>query len=665
MFNKVLIANRGEIACRVMRTLKEAGIKSVAVYSEVDRHALHTRMADEAWFIGPAQVSESYLRSEKIIEVALESGAEAIHPGYGFLSENASFAEACEKAGIVFIGPPADAIRAMGLKDAAKTIMSNAGVPVVPGYHGDNQDEASLETEAEKIGYPVLIKAVAGGGGKGMRLVGEREQFEAALAGAKREAKNNFGEDRVLIEKFIDKPRHIEIQVFADSHGNAVYLFERDCSLQRRHQKVIEEAPAPGMSEELREEMGAAAVKAAKAIGYQGAGTVEFIVDGSGGLKPGGFWFMEMNTRLQVEHPVTEMITGQDLVLWQLKVAAGQPLPALQSELSISGHAVEARIYAEDPEIDFLPSTGKLNVLAFPSADEGVRVDSGVQQGDSITSYYDPMIAKLIVHGRSRNEAISKLSIALDEVKVDGLASNASFLGALSRNLEFLSGRFDTSLIERSMNSLVQPDQAPSFEVIAAASLLRLRLGSNLIENDPWNVIRSFRLWGGAEETIVISTGNHDFRTTILSGADEHLVKTNDFEIICREMEVTDELIVFESGGRLNKYSYATTSDGVAVFSEGRTWKFHFRGALEDSLDDTETNAEITASLPGRVTAMYLSANALVTKGDKLLTLEAMKMEHTLTALQDGTVVEIYVEVGDQVDAGQILMRMEPTELSE
>ena len=448
MFKSVLIANRGEIACRIARTAKRLGLRSIAVYSAADAGALHVRLADEAYFIGPAPAAQSYLAIDKLIAVARQTRADCVHPGYGFLSENAGFAQACIDAGLTFIGPPPSAIRAMGLKDRAKALMEKAGVPVVPGYHGEKQEPKFLKQKAYEIGYPVLIKATAGGGGKGMRRVDRHADFDAALESAQREAKSAFGDDRVLIEKYVAAPRHIEMQIFADRHGNAIHLNERDCSLQRRHQKVIEEAPAPGMSAALRAAMGEAAVAAAKAAAYEGAGTVEFIADGSGGLKQGGFWFMEMNTRLQVEHPVTEAITGLDLVEWQFRIAAGEKLPLTQERVPLNGHAVEARLYAEDPERGFLPSTGKILALRFPKA-EGLRVDTGVEAGSDVTPFYDPMIAKLIAHGKNRAEALDRLAAALDKTVVIGPHSNASFLAALCRAPGFCAGDFDTGFIDQ------------------------------------------------------------------------------------------------------------------------------------------------------------------------------------------------------------------------
>ena len=473
MFKSVLIANRGEIACRVARTGKRLGLRTISVYSEPDSAALHVRMCDEAHPIGPAPATDSYLRIDRLIETARAAGADCIHPGYGFLSENADFAQACVDVGIVFVGPGAQAIRAMGLKDRAKALMEKAGVPVVAGYHGVRQDAKFLKQQAYKVGYPVLIKAVAGGGGKGMRRAEHYADFDAALEAAQREAQSAFGDARVLIERYVNAPRHIEMQIFADRHGNAIHLNERDCSLQRRHQKVIEEAPAPGMSAALRAAMGAAAVAAAKAVGYEGAGTVEFIVDSAGGLKEGAFWFMEMNTRLQVEHPVTEAVTGLDLVEWQFRIAAGENLPLTQDQVPLKGYAVEARLYAEDPERGFLPSTGKLLALQLPEQ-QNLRIDSGVEAGSTVTPFYDPLIAKMIAHGMSRAAALDRLAAALDKTIVIGPRTNAGFLASLCRAADFRTGEFDTGFIDRNLEKLgaVRQDLDRSAAALGARKLM-------------------------------------------------------------------------------------------------------------------------------------------------------------------------------------------------
>ena len=539
MFTKLLIANRGEIACRVMRTAHRLGIRTAAVYSDADRDALHVATAGEAWRLGPADAARSYLDVERVVAAAKAAGADAVHPGYGFLAENPAFVDACDAAGLVFVGPPADAVRAMGLKDAAKRAMEAAGVPVVPGYHGEDQDPAALLARAREIGFPVLVKAVAGGGGKGLRRADAEAEFKEALEGARREARSSFGDDRVLIERCIARPRHVEVQVFADAHGNAVHLFERDCSLQRRHQKVMEEAPAPGMSEAMRAAMGAAAVAAAKAIGYRGAGTVEFIADASQGLREDRFWFMEMNTRLQVEHPVTEMVTGTDLVEWQLRVAAGKPLPAGQAELSITGHAVEARVYAEDPERGFLPATGAIAHLAFPPVSGDLRIDHGVREGDAVTAHYDPMLAKVIAHGPDRAAALDRLAGALRAVEIAGVTTNVAFLSRLVADPEFRAGDVDTGLIERALHTLTARDPVPE-PVLATAAMYAagvldvpadgmravggfgksaggihtadafdestgaMHVGDALDRPaaDPWTVLKGWRLWGEASQCV-------------------------------------------------------------------------------------------------------------------------------------------------------------------
>ena len=526
MFTKLLIANRGEIACRVMRTAHRLGIRTAAVCSDADRDALHVATAGEAWRLGPADAARSYLDVERVIAAAKAAGADAVHPGYGFLSENPAFAEACEDAGLVFVGPPAGAIRAMGLKDAAKRAMEAAGVPVVPGYHGEDQDPAALLAQARGIGFPVLVKAVAGGGGKGLRRADTEAGFAEALEGARREARSSFGDDRVLVERCIERPRHVEVQVFADAHGNAVHLFERDCSLQRRHQKVVEEAPAPGMTEAVRAAMGAAAVAAAKAIGYRGAGTVEFIADASEGLREDRFWFMEMNTRLQVEHPVTEMVTGTDLVEWQLRVAAGEPLPAGQAELSITGHAVEARVYAEDPERGFLPATGAIAHLALPPASGDLRIDHGLREGDAVTAHYDPMLAKVIAHGPDRAAALARLAGALRAFEIAGVTTNLPFLSRLVAHPGFRAGDVDTGLIERALDTLTVRGPTPE-PVLAAATMFAAGVldtpagGMHAAEAlvapaggtraggafgwpvaDPWTVLKGWRSWGEARQHV-------------------------------------------------------------------------------------------------------------------------------------------------------------------
>ena len=555
MFRKILIANRGEIAVRIAKTARRMGIETVAVYSDADRRAWHVEAADEAYCIGPAPAAQSYLNVAAILAAARQSGAEAIHPGYGFLSENADFADAVEAAGIVFIGPPAAAIRAMGLKDAAKALMEKAGVPVVPGYHGNDQAIGHLAGEAARIGYPVMIKASAGGGGKGMRRVETPAEFHAALEGAKREAISAFGDDRVLIEKYLPKPRHIEIQVFADSHGNTVHLFERDCSLQRRHQKVIEETPAPGMTEDMRRTMGAVAVKAAEAVGYRGAGTVEFIADVSEGLREDRFYFMEMNTRLQVEHPVTEMITGQDLVEWQLRIASGEALPLTQDQLSIDGHAMEARLYSEDPSKDFLPQTGKLARLRFGDA----RIDAGVREGDTITPYYDPMIAKVIVHAATRASALERLGKALAGTQIAGCRTNGAFLHRLSRLPEFTSGDVDTGLIARNMDRLTGTGFR-STRGDPCRKPLCGRLPQSAAGPSPFETLKGFRIWGPtlshipfAPEHVTLSNWRNGHFEAEWTGARQAFGLAG----------FTDDMVRLDLGDRI--VSLAVYGDGAAI----------------------------------------------------------------------------------------------------
>jgi len=651
MFQKILIANRGEIACRIIRTARKLGIATVAIYSDADVNALHVEMADEAVRVGPAQSSQSYLNIEAIIKAARDAGAEAIHPGYGFLSENPAFVEAVEKAQLVFIGPSVKAIRAMGLKDAAKRLMEKAGVPVVPGYHGDNQDETFLKSQADAITYPVLIKARAGGGGKGMRRVDDPADFFAALESARREAEASFGDGAVLIEKYMTKPRHIEVQVFGDSFGNAVHLFERDCSLQRRHQKVIEEAPAPGMTSEMRAAMGEAAVKAALAIGYSGAGTVEFIADVSEGLRPDRFFFMEMNTRLQVEHPVTEAITGLDLVEWQLRVASGEPLPKKQNGLSINGWAFEARLYAEDPSRDFLPATGRLALFALP---ENARVDSGVRSGDIITPFYDPMIAKIITHGATRDEALSRLDTALDKTRIAGLVTNRQFLTALCKLEAFRKGDVDTGLIAREAAVLFD-DEKPSDIALALAALRALDLLDMPAQNDPWSALRGFRLWDDASRSVLLD--HHGERQTIsftIKGDRLFGFAFGDVEIRSHK----EGLVRFSIDGRIDQASIFRLKHDVSVQFHGRDTIFHHvqsAGAEED----VSVESRILAPMPGLVRLVSVVDGASVNKGDRLVTMEAMKMELSLTAPRDGKILSVSVAVGDQINEGALLVELE------
>jgi len=667
MFSKILIANRGEIACRVIIAARDLGIRTVAVYSDADRDARHVAMADEARRVGPAPARESYLDMVAILAAAKDSGAEAIHPGYGFLSENEDFAAACAKAGIVFVGPTPEAIAAMGDKSAAKALMEKAGVPLVPGYHGENQDPAFLAKEAGKIGYPVLIKASAGGGGKGMRAVEKAADFAAALEGAKREAKAAFGDERVLIERYLQRPRHIEIQVFGDTKGNAVYLFERDCSVQRRHQKVLEEAPAPGMTEKRRREMGDAAVAAAKAIRYTGAGTVEFIAE-----QDGRFYFMEMNTRLQVEHPVTEMITGQDLVKWQLAVAAGEPLPLKQDELAIRGHAIEARIYAENPARGFLPSTGTLRRLRAPQAGEfrlaagHLRVDSGVREGDTISPHYDPMIAKLIAWGETRAVALARLRAALAEYEIVGVASNVEFLGRIAASRAFAGADLDTGLIERSRAELFPADGGAADEDLATAALAELfaeqdhataQARASGDPHSPWHIADGWRLNLGSHHAFVFAEGEKEHRL---------------------EVHFDDGGLRLSVDGRDHPLAGAREGDGLRVtlgaktfraraFRDGAQWHvfrdgLHHVLALRDpaAVEGEDTGGgSLAAPMPGRIIQVLVQAGAKVARGAPLLVLEAMKMEHTISAPRAGTVKKILYGAGEQVTEGAELLVLE------
>ena len=650
MITSLLIANRGEIACRIMRTARQLGIRTVAVYSEADAGALFVRMADEAVCIGPAPASQSYLCGEKIIAAALASGAQAIHPGYGFLSENADFADAVVAAGLIFVGPPGSAIRAMGLKDAAKALVEKAGVPVVPGYHGARQEPDFLAHEADRIGYPVLIKAVAGGGGKGMRKVDRREDFAAALVSAQREGQSSFGDPRVLIERYITAPRHIEMQVFADRSGHVVHLFERDCSLQRRHQKVIEEAPAPGMTEGVRDAMGRAAVEAARAVGYVGAGTIEFIVDGAQGLRTDGFYFMEMNTRLQVEHPVTEAITGLDLVALQLRVAAGEPLPFSQEDVRACGHAVEARLYAEDPERGFLPSTGTLHALILPQG-EGIRVDTGVAEGDAVSPFYDPMIAKIIAFAPTRTIALERLAQALDRSCVAGPRSNARFLAALCRSPDFVGEVFDTGYIDRHLEALGAVAQ-PMDRVAVQAGLDHLlhknaRAESAQGDADPWAAQTGFQL-----------------------GAPRRLAR-----LIRVDQDIISVSLIWDATGfhvedERGRYHRAPL-EALTVRVEAGIAYCVYRGrqtlvSLVDPVEGREEggggDGRLRAPMHGKVIALTVEPGETVSKGQRVAVIEAMKMEHALQAPFDGVVAGVHAEAGQQVGEGALLIEIAAAE---
>jgi 3-methylcrotonyl-CoA carboxylase alpha subunit len=668
MFNKILIANRGEIACRVAATARRLGVASVAVYSDADARAKHVAVCDEAVHVGGSTAAQSYLRIEKIIDAALKTGAQAIHPGYGFLSENEAFARACEDAGLVFIGPPVEAISAMGSKAAAKALMHSAAVPLVPGYHGDNQESSLLQKEADAMGYPVLLKASAGGGGKGMRVVEESADFPAALASCKREAASSFGNDRVLIEKYLLRPRHVEVQVFADRHGNAVYLFDRDCSVQRRHQKVLEEAPAPGLSGEVRRAMGEAAVAAARAVNYVGAGTVEFIM-----TEAGEFYFMEMNTRLQVEHPVTEMVTGLDLVEWQLRVAFGEALPLSQQALRATGHALEARIYAENPLRGFLPSTGTLKYVRMPDAVEfqnggGVRIDSGVREGDTITPFYDPMIAKLIVHGRDRDDALQLMTRALRDCEIVGPHTNIEFLHRIVTSEPFAAGDLDTGLIERHHDALFAPSAVPLKQGMAlACAALLAREGGEARGRSPWDGLSHWRLNGGYRQEL----------NWLVAGSDDKLqaVFTRDSTSghgDNKQLELLGETHVFDWSHADEPYTFVVLTDDTRikgrvfidgdvfhVFYQGATLAFEWQNLLAHAADAEHGEGRLSAPMPGKVIAILVEAGAVVEKGTPLLVMEAMKMEHTIVAPAAGKVGEILFGVGDQVTDGAQLLVME------
>ncbi|NDR56410.1 acetyl/propionyl/methylcrotonyl-CoA carboxylase subunit alpha [Aliiruegeria sabulilitoris] len=647
MIRKLLIANRGEIACRIISTARSMGVSTVAVYSDADAGAAHVALADEAVHLGGSAPAQSYLNAEALLAAARRTGAEAVHPGYGFLSENPDFVEAVAAAGLVFVGPPASAIRQMGLKDAAKRLMEAAGVPVVPGYHGAEQSPERLAEEADRIGYPVLIKAVAGGGGKGMRRVDAPEDFASALASARAEARTAFGNADVLVERYVRQPRHIELQIFGDTHGNVVHLFERDCSLQRRHQKVIEEAPAPGMTEEMRAAMGQAAVRAAQAIGYVGAGTVEFIVEGGEVLRPDGFWFMEMNTRLQVEHPVTEAVTGLDLVEWQLRVASGEKLPLAQEEIRCEGHAFEARLYAEDVPAGFLPATGRLAHLRFSDLS---RNDSGVREGDEISPWYDPMIAKVITHGPSRGVALARLSRALEQTEVGGTVTNIAFLEALSRHEGFAAGRVDTGLIDRDLDSLVR-QEAPPAAVLACAALAASGMDA------PPADFTGFSLWAPLQRTVVLERDGKQWRIGVaIRGADRV------------EIEIEEEVLQCRRGargwliGEARAPGPARLLDGAVVVFAGQPWEFALPDPLARESAEAMGGNIVEAPMPGLVREVLVQPGQMVERGDRLVILEAMKMEHALSAVRAGRVEAVLVEAGAQVAAHDALVLLDPEE---
>lgn len=663
MFNKILIANRGEIACRIIETAHKMGVRCVAVYSEADLNARHVAMADEAFLLGPAPSNQSYLRHEKIIEIALASGAQAIHPGYGFLSENTEFAEACAKNGLVFIGPPASAIAAMGSKSAAKIIMEKAEVPLVPGYHGEDQSPALLKEEAKRCGFPVLLKAIAGGGGKGMRVVNNLAEFDEALAAAQRESSNAFGNPDMLIERYLTQPRHVEIQVFCDNQGNGVYLAERDCSVQRRHQKVIEEAPAPGLSDATRKAMGEAAVKAAQAIDYVSAGTVEFLYD-----VDGSFFFMEMNTRLQVEHPVTEMITGQDLVEWQLRIANGEPLPLSQEQIRVTGHALEARIYAEDPNNDFLPATGTLHYLKTPMTNQHVRVDTGVLEGDEVSIHYDPMIAKLIVWDEDRSKAINRMVQALEHYRISGVTSNIRFLHALVGAKPFRDAELDTGFIEKHENLLFNPTslELDKALVLAAGFYLqqeKLIKNSNQDKHSPFSQFKNWRMNTRYQKplVLVVDDTSHTLQIQHFADYDEILIEGRPYQLQARLNQ--DQLDATIDGHCISLHG--ALKDGMLdLFYQGEVFSCH-QYVAEFEQGDHDSDKGLSAPMNGSMVSVMVNPGDKVEEGQTLVIMEAMKMEHAIKAPYDGLIEAVYFTEGELVSDGAELLAMNPLEAAQ
>jgi 3-methylcrotonyl-CoA carboxylase alpha subunit len=662
MFKKILIANRGEIACRIMRTARELGVHTVAVYSDADRNALHVEQADDAVYIGAAAAQESYLQAGRIIDAALTTGAQAIHPGYGFLSENASFARACQEAGLVFIGPPASAIDAMGSKSAAKRIMQDAGVPLIPGYHGDDQSPEILRGAAQEMGYPVLLKASAGGGGKGMRQVWSGAEFDQALAAARREAMASFGDDHMLVEKYLTKPRHVEIQVFFDNQGNGVYLAERDCSVQRRHQKIIEEAPAPGLSPALRKAMGESAVTAAAAIDYCGAGTVEFLLD-----EDDTFYFMEMNTRLQVEHPVTEMVTGQDLVAWQLQVASGQALPLQQDQITVRGHAFEARIYAEDPLNDFLPATGPLDYLYTPSPSPHVRIDSGVRQGDEVSVYYDPMIAKLVTWDSNRERALARLASALSDFHIAGTATNIAFLYQVATHNAFIQAQLDTGFVALHREALLAP-HAPALEFSLPAAALALLLLKHQAQQrcadaseSPWNDTGTWRMNLPRKSQIDVALDGIQYSVEIEQSAQGYRLTGANLDITAGA-SLRGDLLCLDIDGVRHKLRLGIAATGCALYGSMGSISFHEIAPDTGVSDQTDTEGQLTAPMNGTIVTLLVAPGEPVEADQPLLIMEAMKMEHTIRAPAAGIVTAHFFAPGDLVDGGAQLVAFEPAQ---
>ena len=677
MFNKILIANRGEIACRIIKTAKQMGVLTVAVYSDADKDSLHVHMADEAVYIGPSPSRESYLLGDKVIAAAKQTGAQAIHPGYGFLSENADFCRNCAAEKITFIGPPVGAIEAMGSKSAAKNIMEKAEVPLVPGYHGEDQSRDIIKKAADDMGYPVLLKATAGGGGKGMRQVWSEAEFDEGLEAAKRESMSSFGDDTMLVEKYLTQPRHVEIQVFCDNHDNAVYLFERDCSVQRRHQKVIEEAPAFSMSEELRAQMGESAIKSAQAIGYQGAGTVEFLLD-----IDGSFYFMEMNTRLQVEHPVTEMISGQDLVEWQLRVAAGENLPKTQEQLVLNGHAFEARIYAEDADNDFLPATGKLTLLKTPIESENVRIDTGVRQGDEVSVYYDPMIAKLIVWDENREKALQRLAKALSEYRINGVTTNIDFLYNLATSKPFVEADIDTGFIEKNNDLIFHNNEkqlenelpiAALFLVLSKENKAKQQAQKSNDPNSPWHITDAWRSNEANLHTLILAHNDIEYAVTVeqkRKGNDAYYsINVNGEQFDCQgeilSTPLKDDTIVATINGHRSQTTFNHFENTISLYRTNGV--FNFTNILPDcgQHEGEDNHGGLTAPMNGTMVGVLVEAGQQVTKNQPLVIMEAMKMEHTIKAPSDGTIDEVYFKEGDMVDGGAELLAFTAQEDSE
>jgi 3-methylcrotonyl-CoA carboxylase alpha subunit len=678
MFTKLLIANRGEIACRIIKTAQAMGVRTIALYSDADKDARHVAMADESFYLGGSAPADSYLKADLIIEIAKKAGAGAIHPGYGFLSENADFARKCEQNGIAFVGPGSEAIESMGSKSAAKEIMGKANVPLVPGYHGDDQSDDNLVHQAKLIGFPLLIKAAYGGGGKGMRIVENEGEILAAVKSARREATSSFGNDKLLMERYLRQPRHVEVQVFADTHGNVIYLSDRDCSIQRRHQKVVEEAPAPGLSDELRAQMGQAAVAAAKAIDYVGAGTVEFLLDTLATKESSSFYFMEMNTRLQVEHPVTEMVTGQDLVKWQLMVASGSELPLKQEDVRIHGHSFEARIYAEDPQNDFLPASGKLNFLREPEQSRHVRIDSGIRENDVISNFYDPMIAKLIVWDESRPRALQRLVHALESYQISGLRHNIEFLANIAEHPAFAKADFSTDFIERYGDTLIGDASSESQTALALAALYQVLSRKNAAQSlainsrdphSPWGQVSGFRLNSNSIHLVSLLTDgpnkdDSELNNLVLTDFRDHYQLVINEQVLKLNGELKNEVLHAEINGHKSKIPVSHQGDDFTLFLPSGS--YHFRAVLAQIAEEQVNSADkLKAPMNGTVVTHLVEVGDSVTAGQGLLVMEAMKMEYTIESPFDGTVTEFYFQSGELVTDGALLLNVEPLEVAD